>query len=103
LGYRQAGILGTLSDTDGSSRLTLIGQLDERDQADADNNGMSENPYLKNRTLSARLNHDLSYRDTITARINFVEQTSFGGPMLGDTVASFDAARQRCTHITTRI
>lgn len=94
LGYRQAGVLGTLSDADGSTRLTLIGQFDERDQADADDNGISENPYLKNRTLSARLNHDFSYSDTVSARINFVEQTSFGGPVLGDTVASIGAARQ---------
>lgn len=94
LGYRQAGVLGTLSDLDGSTRLTVIGQLDERDQADADDNGISENPYLKNQTFTARLNHDLSYQDTVAVRVNFVEQTSFGGPVLGDTVASIGAARQ---------
>jgi len=41
-----------------------------------------------------RINHDFSYRDTVAARFNVVEQTSFGGPMLGDTTASIGAARQ---------
>jgi outer membrane receptor for ferrienterochelin and colicins len=91
LGFRQAGVLGTLSNLDGSTRATIIGQFDERDQADEDGNGISENPYLKNRTLSARVNHEFSYRDSVTARINFVKQTSFGGPVPGDTVASIDS------------
>lgn len=91
LGFVQGGVLGTLSNLDGSTRLTLIGQYDERDQADEDGNGISENPYLKNQTLSARLNHDFSYKDSVTARVNFVKQTSFGGPVLGDTVSGIDA------------
>lgn len=91
-GYFQVNALGTLISEDGRVRAVFSGQHDQRDQVDADNNGVSENPYLDNTTLSAKLSYDLSDSDNIVARITFAEQESFGGPVLGDTVNSIGAA-----------
>jgi outer membrane receptor for ferrienterochelin and colicins len=92
VGFGQAGLLGTLVNEDASLRLALIGQYDERDQYDADDNGVSENPFLKNHQTTARLAWDFSERDNLSVRVSGARQTMFGGPMLGATVANIDAA-----------
>eukprot|EP00903_Cladosiphon_okamuranus_P004492 g4490.t1 len=91
-GYQQANLLGTLVSKDGDTRTTLMGQFDQRDQADSDGNGVSENPMLDNMTLSTKISHDFSYTDNLTFRLTVAEQESFGGPVLGDTVSSISAA-----------
>lgn len=91
-GYLQLNALGTLISKDSRTRATFYGQIDQRDQVDEDNNGVSENPYLDNTTISAKISHDLSDRDNIVVRLTAAEQESFGGPVLGDTAASIGAA-----------
>lgn len=91
-GFKQAGLLGTLVNDDASVRLTLIGQYDERDQFDADGNGVSENPYLSNGQTTARLSWDFSSTDNLAVRISAVQQELFGGPVLGDVVSSISSA-----------
>jgi outer membrane receptor protein involved in Fe transport len=91
-GYRELGALGTISANDGATRITLIGQHDARDQFDADGNGMSENPFLENTSATLRLSQDFGARDNLVVRLNHVTQESYGGAVIGDTVASIDAA-----------
>jgi outer membrane cobalamin receptor len=91
-GYVEVGALGTINANEGATRITLIGQHDERDQFDADGNGMSENPYLENSTFTARWSQDLGRSNNVVVRANLVNQESFGGPMVGDTTSSIAAA-----------
>jgi outer membrane receptor protein involved in Fe transport len=91
-GYEELGVLGTINANEGATRITLIGQHDARDQFDADVNGISENPFLENTSLTARWSQDLGRRDNVVLRANHVRQESFGGPVIGDTTASIDAA-----------
>ncbi len=91
-GFRQVGLAGTLADDAGRMRLTVTGQYDERDQFDADNNGVSEHPFLENMSLGARLSMDLSDRDNLVLRVNRAEQEVFGGPMLDELTPSISAA-----------
>jgi outer membrane cobalamin receptor len=91
-GYLELGALGTINANDGATRITLIGQHDERDQFDADGNGMSENPSLANDSFTARWSQDLGSRDNIVLRANHVTQESFGGPMIGDLTPGIDEA-----------
>lgn len=91
-GFKQLGILGTLANNDGSARLTLIGQYDERDQFDADNNGVSENPYMQNNQTTARLSWDFSNTDNLTLRISSAQQEVFGGPVIGSVTPSIEVA-----------
>jgi outer membrane cobalamin receptor len=91
-GYAELGALGTINANDGATRVTLIGQHDERDQFDADGNGMSENPSLANTSLTARWSQDFGMRDNLVVRANHVDQESFGGPMIGDVTPSIGSA-----------
>lgn len=91
-GYLQLNALGTLISEDSRTRATFYGQIDTRDQVDSDNNGVSENPYLDNTTISAKISHDFSDRDNVVVRLTAAEQESFGGPVLGDTTTSIGAA-----------
>jgi outer membrane receptor protein involved in Fe transport len=90
-GYMELGALGTINANDGTTRITLIGQHDERDQFDADDNGMSENPFLENTSLTARWSQDLGASSNLVVRANHVSQESFGGPVIGDTTPSIEA------------
>jgi outer membrane receptor for ferrienterochelin and colicins len=92
VGYEELGILGTLNANNGKTRVTLIAQQDTRNQFDADGNGMSENPYLDNSTLTARISQDFGDRDNVVFRVNRTMQESFGGPVIGDTVGSIGEA-----------
>jgi outer membrane receptor protein involved in Fe transport len=91
-GYAELGVLGTINANDGTTRVTLIGQHDERDQFDADGNGMSENPALTNTSFSARWSQDIGTENNVVVRVNHVDQESFGGPMIGDVTPSIGAA-----------
>ncbi|MBX2848610.1 MAG: TonB-dependent receptor [Acidiferrobacterales bacterium] len=91
-GYAQINALGTLISDDARTRATFYGQIDQRDQTDQDNNGVSENPGLDNSTISAKISHDFSDRDNIVVRLTAAEQESFGGPVLGNTTSSIGAA-----------
>ena len=91
-GYLQINALGTLISDDSRTRATFYGQMDSRDQVDEDNSGVSENPYLDNTTISAKISHDFTDRDNVVVRLTAAEQVSFGGPVLGDTAASIDSA-----------
>ena len=91
-GFVQAGVLGTLIGNSDATRLVFIGQHDDRDQFDADGNGVSENPRLANTTVAARLTWDATWRDSVSIRLGHARQELFGGPMLGDVTSSVDAA-----------
>ncbi len=91
-GFRQLGLAGTLANDAGGVRLTINGQYDERDQFDADNNGVSEHPFLENASLGARLSMDLTDRDNLVLRVHRAEQELFGGPMLDELTPSISAA-----------
>ena len=91
-GYRQVGMLGTLVSADETLRTTIIGQYDDRDQADEDDNGVNENPMMENQSLTARFSWDFSERDNLVVRLSRAEQEVFGGPVLGDTASSIRSA-----------
>ncbi|NIW25541.1 MAG: TonB-dependent receptor [Gammaproteobacteria bacterium] len=91
-GFNQLGLLGTINANNDRTRVTLIAQRDQRDQFDADGNGISENPLLENASLSARWSQDVGRRDNFVFRLNHTTQESFGGPVIGDTTASIGAA-----------
>ncbi|MFI3245191.1 MAG: TonB-dependent receptor [Ferrimonas sp.] len=86
-GTQKVGILGTGVSDDGTTRATLIGQFDTRDQADDDGNGVNESPSQSNRTITARLSQDLGPRDNVVIRYSNVDSEIFGGPMLGQIYA----------------
>ena len=91
-GFSQIGLLGTLVALDERLRFTFTGQRDERDQFDADDNGVSENPYMKNESYSARASWDVSDFDNVVFRLGRSEQVVFGGPILGSVTPSISAA-----------
>lgn len=79
-GYKKAGLVGTWLANNDSTRVTLIGQLDDRDQFDGDNNGVSENPSLENKVLTLKLSQDIGDRDNLDLRFSSVTSDIFGGP-----------------------
>jgi len=88
LGYRKSSLMATAISDDENSHLTLVAQHDNRDQFDGDRNGVSENPQLTNSSMTVYFSHDLSYNDNLRVRYNQSHSEVFGGPVLGDTVAS---------------
>ncbi|HAD08212.1 MAG TPA: TonB-dependent receptor [Porticoccaceae bacterium] len=93
-GYRKGSMVATGLANQDSTRITLIGQYDERDEYDGDNNRVSENPYMENRSFTAYLSQDLGFSDNLRLRINHTESEIFGGPDgsdIGKVLASFAA------------
>ncbi|KFZ36287.1 TonB-dependent receptor [Shewanella mangrovi] len=86
-GYRKLGFLGKGVSEDGATRATLIGQYDDRDQYDGDHNLVNEQPSQQNRSLTARLSHDIGAFDNLVLRYSNINSEVFGGPMLGATFA----------------
>ncbi|ABI40384.1 TonB-dependent receptor [Shewanella sp. MR-4] len=86
-GYRKLGFLGKGVTQDGRTRATLVAQYDDRDQADADNNKVNEAPMQENRSLTARVSHDVTDTDNLVMRVANIQSEIFGGPMLGSTFA----------------
>ncbi|MFB2652754.1 TonB-dependent receptor plug domain-containing protein [Shewanella seohaensis] len=86
-GYRKLGFLGKGVTQDGRTRATLVAQYDDRDQADADNNKVNEAPMQENRSLTARVSHDVTDVDNLVMRVANIQSEIFGGPMIGSTFA----------------
>ncbi|ASK67977.1 TonB-dependent receptor [Shewanella bicestrii] len=84
-GYRKLGFLGKGVTQDGRTRATLVAQYDDRDQADADNNKVNEAPMQENRSLTARVSHDVTDADNLVLRVANIQSEIFGGPMIGST------------------
>lgn len=91
-GYRKIGVLGTGLSLDGATHITLIGQYDVRDQFDADDNLVSESPFMENSNYTARISHDLGSSDNVTMRYSRVNSEVFGGPVLGKNFADGKAS-----------
>ena len=83
-GYRKASLVTTGLANNDTTRATLIAQYDNRDEYDADGNGVSENPTLENQSVTLRLSQDLGERDNLVLRFNYTESEIFGGPTGSD-------------------
>lgn len=83
-GYKKAAIVGTLVANDDSTRITAIGQFDERDQYDGDGNGVSENPNMENQVLTLKVSQDIGTKDNVDLRASKVKSEVFGGPVGSD-------------------
>jgi outer membrane receptor for ferrienterochelin and colicins len=92
VGYRQGDITGSLVSDSGLARLLITGQYDKREQFDGDDNGVSENPLVDNRNVLARASFDPGDSTTIALRAGYTDSVIFGGPVIGDVVASRRAA-----------
>lgn len=79
-GYERLSATGTAVSADGATRLVAAGQIDNRNQFDGDNNGVSENPSLENSSVFATLSHDINDSNTIDLRAAFFRSDVFGGP-----------------------
>jgi outer membrane receptor protein involved in Fe transport len=91
-GYDKASIYATGMFNEGSTRLSLVGQRDRREQMDADGNGVNESPLQDNRNLILRLSQDIGSGDNFTLRAARTDAVIFGGPMLGESFADGVAA-----------
>ena len=87
-GYRKASLVATGITNQDSTRVTLIANYDNRDQWDGDNNGVSENPQLENRSISVRLSQDFGSNNNIIVRAAHISSEIFGGPMGTDIGAA---------------
>ncbi|MBM4197883.1 MAG: TonB-dependent receptor [Gammaproteobacteria bacterium] len=91
-GFQQADLIGSLVNGAGTASALLAGQFDSRDQFDGDGNGVSENPFLENRNIAARLSFDLTPESTLSLRAAYTDSEIFGGPVIGDTTSSIRSA-----------
>ncbi|NRA41920.1 MAG: TonB-dependent receptor, partial [Pseudomonadales bacterium] len=91
-GYQKVGFLGTAVSDDQATRVTMIGQYDDREQFDADDNRVSESPSMENSSLIARISHDLTAKDNIILRYATISSEVFGGPVLGKRFADGEAS-----------
>ncbi|HMY38157.1 MAG TPA: TonB-dependent receptor [Marinagarivorans sp.] len=82
--YRKIAAVGTLLANEDSTGITAIAQQDRRDQVDGDNNGVSENPLLDNKSLSLRISQDFGSQDNVSLRAKHARSEIFGGPMATD-------------------
>ena len=99
-GYKKASVLATAVNEEMTTKATFIGQYDVRDQYDADDNKVSESPYLENSSLIARVSHDLTNKDNLTFRVAHIRSEIFGGPVLGESFA--DGKINSITDVLTR-
>ncbi|MCG8670308.1 MAG: TonB-dependent receptor [Pseudomonadales bacterium] len=91
-GYRKYSIVGTGVSKNGKTRATLMSQYDNRDQEDADDNGVNEAPMLETYNHTIFLSHDVSDYSSFDIRVNKGRSIVFGGPMLGKKTSSISAA-----------
>lgn len=91
-GYQKIGILGTAVSDDQATRVTLVGQYDKRDQFDADDNYVSETPFMENGSFITNISHDFSDKDNVVFRYANMSSEVFGGPMLGKRFADGKAS-----------
>lgn len=92
-GYKKASIVGTVLANEDTTRLTVVGQFDDRDEFDGDNNGVSENPALENKVLTTKLSQDIGQSDNLEVRASLVESEIFGGPT-GKNINTVKSAHQ---------
>lgn len=85
-GYQRAMLVATGVSEDEATRVTFSAQYDDRDQFDADNNGVSENPTLENKSAMIFVSHDFTERDSVHVRANYADSEIFGGPTSGATI-----------------
>ncbi|MCY4045141.1 MAG: TonB-dependent receptor [Cellvibrionales bacterium] len=86
-GFKKLGFLGTGVSEDGTAKATLIAQYDVREQFDADDNGVSESPFLENMSLISRFSKDIGMNNHLSFRAAHIRSEIFGGPMLGQSFA----------------
>ncbi|WP_249348218.1 TonB-dependent receptor plug domain-containing protein [Pseudoalteromonas aurantia] len=92
MGYKKAALMGSLVPQQKNISASVIVQVDEREQFDGDKNGVSENPYLDNTSLTTLLSYDYDRDTNMRLRLNHTKSEVFGGPMLGDITASIEDA-----------
>lgn len=91
-GYQKLSFLGYGVSEDGMTRATMIAQYDDRDQVDNDGNKVNEAPSQENRSVTARISHDIGEYDNLVLRISNIRSEIFGGPMLDETYEDGKAA-----------
>jgi len=91
-GFRQLGVVGTAVGNNDTTRITVIGQQDQRDQVDNDNNGVSESPLMNNHSVTFRVSQDIEDADNVVMRYSTVASDVFGGPVIGDITPGISAA-----------
>lgn len=89
-GYQKASLVGTMVANEDSTRMTVIGQFDNRDEFDGDDNGVSENPSLKNKVMTFKLSQDIGQWDNLDLRASLISSEVFGGP----TKTNIDQVRE---------
>jgi outer membrane receptor for ferrienterochelin and colicins len=67
--YNSLSIFAGKISTDEKTKLMAAAQHNEQGQWDADNNGLTESPNLKNNSLFFKLNHDLNDKNEIELRL----------------------------------
>ncbi len=90
--YHKYQFVGKKVSKDGNTRAIITGQTDNIDQYDEDNNYVNEAPKLENRSVMAKIWHDISEKDSVNFRITDQQSEVFGGPMLDKWVSSKSAA-----------
>jgi len=83
IGYRKASAVATAISDSEATRVTLSGQLLEREQYDGDDNGVSESPETTHQSLTAYLSQDFGDSDNLRVRVSRVDSEIFGGPQHG--------------------
>lgn len=80
-GFSRFSLTGTAISDDKATRIIGAAQYDDRDQFDGDNNGVSENPSLENRSIFAKISHDINDYNTVDLRLASYHSEVFGGPL----------------------
>lgn len=92
-GYEKRSLVATGVANEDTTRVLFAAQYDNRDDFDADNNGVSENPSLENTSFTLRLSQDIGDSDNLVVRLNRTESEVFGGPAgtnIGTVLPGFD-------------
>ena len=91
-GYEKFALMLAGINSDGTSQGSLVIQSDARNQFDGDHNGVSESPYLDNKSVTINGSHDFNYSTNVRLRLNHTNSEVFGGPMLGGIAESISLA-----------
>ena len=91
-GYQKFALMLAGINSDGTSQGSLVIQSDARNQFDGDHNGVSESPYLDNKSVTINGSHDFNYSTNVRLRLNHTNSEVFGGPMLGGIAESISLA-----------
>mgnify|MGYP005694779445 FL=1 len=91
-GYQKFALMLAGINSDGTSQGSLVIQSDARNQFDGDHNGVSESPYLDNKSVTINGSHDFNYSTNVRLRLNHTNSEVFGGPILGGIAESISLA-----------